>query len=106
MSDAVNANFTELYASSTLFGVATLDFGDGSLSASAVITGIDRVLSNSLIRVDTRMEATPEHSLDELLIDPIQVNAHSLVVGVGFTITGRMDNAPANGTYIINWAVN
>ena len=106
ISDAVNANFTELYARSTLFGVATLDFGDGAMSASTVITGIDRVLSNSVIRVDVRMVETPEHTLDELLVDPIQVNAHSLVVGQGFSITGRIFNSPANGTYTINWLIN
>jgi hypothetical protein len=100
-----SSSLTAVTASS-LKGVATLDFGSGSMDASAVLTGIGSMLADDMITVSTRIEATPEHNVDDFLIDPIRVDAHSIVAGVGFTITGRMDNAPANGTYIINWVVN
>tara|TARA_R110000796_G_scaffold69170_3_gene157977 strand:+ start:1796 stop:2431 length:636 start_codon:yes stop_codon:yes gene_type:complete len=87
-------------------GQATLDFGSSSSSASVVVTGVPSVRADSIVIASTRMEKTTDHSLDELLIDLIEVNAHSLVVGTGFTITGRMYNSEANGTYTINWLIN
>lgn len=106
MSEIANSNFTELFGSLVLAGAATLDFGSGAMAASIVVTGVNKVLATSVVSAFTRIEATPQHSVDELLVDPIRVFAHSLVVGTGFTITGRMDNAPANGTYKIDWLVN
>ena len=76
------------------------------MDASAVLTGIGSMLADDMVTVSTRIEATPEHDVDDFLIDPIRVDAHSIVAGVGFTVTGRMGNAPAHGTYKINWLVS
>ena len=86
-------------------GIATLDFGAGSLSAQTVVTGYPEIVSDSVVMVAMRVEATPEHTVDELLADPIRVAVKELEVGEGFTIQGRMDNAQANGTYKINWTI-
>jgi hypothetical protein len=86
-------------------GIATLDFGAGSVSTETVITGYPQIASDTVIMVSMRIAETSEHTVDDLLTDPIRVAVKDLVVGVGFTIDGRMDNAEANGTYQINWLI-
>jgi|TARA_R110000787_G_scaffold89290_1_gene189086 hypothetical protein len=92
-------------SSGVVSGIATLDFGLGSMTTSLDISATS-VTASSTATVHTRIEATPEHSESDLLIDPIRLNTDSFVVGVGFRIVGAMDNAPANGTYMINWRLN
>jgi hypothetical protein len=84
-------------------GVVTLDFGAGAVATSTVVTGITGITAPSIVTAELRIEATAEHTEDDLLNDPIRVAVSSLVVGTGFTIEGFMDNAPANGTYQVNW---
>jgi len=86
-------------------GVASIDFGDASNVAQATITGVTSIAANSIIQVDMRIEATPDHPINDLLIDPIRVAAYQIVAGVGFTIYGTMVNATAHGKYLINWSV-
>jgi hypothetical protein len=89
-----------------LTGLVTLDFGEGTTDASIVVTDVIKTTTSSVVITSMRIEATADHSVDELLIDPIRVTAHTIISGVGFTITGRMDNARANGTYKVNWVLN
>mgnify|MGYP003647682617 CR=1 FL=1 len=84
-------------------GVATLDFGAGAMSATVVVTGVASITAASIVLSKVRMEATADHAIGELSFDPIQVVVKDIIAGVGFTIEGRMFNAPANGTYKINW---
>jgi hypothetical protein len=91
--------------SANVKGIATLDFGAGSVSTETVITGYSQIASDTVIMVSMRIAATSEHTVDDLLTDPIRVAVKDLVVGVGFTIDGRMDNAEANGTYQVNWLI-
>lgn len=87
------------------FGTATLDFGSGSNIAEVTITGVGSARANSVIFADMRIEATADHPVDDLLIDPIRVEAYAIVNGTGFTIYGTMQNATANGLYRVNWAL-
>jgi hypothetical protein len=86
-------------------GTATLDFGTGSLTTETVLTGLVSVSTSSVIITTLKIVATPEHRIDDLLIDPIRLAVKDLVAGVGFTIYGEMDNARANGTYEIDWLI-
>ena len=86
-------------------GTSVIDFGSGNMSTELLVIGITQALTTSTVTVQVRMEATPEHPVDDLLIDPIRVMIKDLVNGVGFTIFGAMDNAPANGTYKIDWSL-
>jgi hypothetical protein len=90
---------------SAVSGVATLDFGSGSGSAETVVTGVSSIDQNSVVIAQLRMEATSEHPIDDLLYDPIRVAVKSLQVGQGFTLFGKMDNSPANGTYKVQWTL-
>lgn len=83
-------------------GTAVLDFGSGAVSATLVVLVPDIGASSQVI-LNLSSVPTAEHSLDDLLIDPIRLMAYSVLDGVGFTIYGQMDNAKANGTYNINW---
>jgi len=86
-------------------GAAALDFGAGEMSATVVVTGVAGITATSIVDARVRMEATADHSVDELSFDPIQVVAKNIVESVGFTIEGRMFNAPARGLYNVNWIV-
>lgn len=86
-------------------GTAQLNFGVGSKVAEVVVTGVSRVLITSRVIATMRIEATVDHPVEDLLIDPIRVLVKDLVPGVGFTIYGEMDNASANGFYKVDWVL-
>ena len=85
-------------------GTTVLDFGDGSVTAIVQVTD-SRINSSDKISVELSTVVTEDHSLQDLLIDPIRLMSYGAITGSGFTIYGQMDNAPANGTYNINWYV-
>jgi hypothetical protein len=86
-------------------GIVTLDFGASNKTATFVITGVGSISATSVVLVKMRIEDTADHVAEDLLIDPIRVEAFAIVPGVGFTIYGTMDNAPANGKYKVQWAL-
>jgi myo-inositol-1-phosphate synthase len=90
---------------SAISGFATLDFGASNKTASVVVTGVKTASATSVVLVKMRIEDTPNHPAEDLLIDPIRVEAFAIVAGVGFTIYGTMENAPANGKYNVQWAL-
>jgi hypothetical protein len=86
-------------------GIATLDFGASAKTSTVVVTGVDAITATSVVLVKMRIEDTDDHTAEDLLIDPIRVEAFAIVAGVGFTIYGAMENAPANGKYNVQWAL-
>jgi hypothetical protein len=86
-------------------GCATLDFGASNKTASIVVTGVKTASATSVVLVKMRIEDTDDHVAEDLLIDPIRVEAFAIVAGTGFTIYGTMENAPANGKYNVQWAL-
>ena len=92
--------------SGTTSGTATLDFGAGNRTADVVITGVSSTLATSRVLSVLRLEATADHPVDDLSVDPISVAVKDLVSGVGFTIRGEMDNAQANGLYRADWFIS
>tara|TARA_R110000803_G_scaffold91491_2_gene158904 strand:+ start:677 stop:1102 length:426 start_codon:yes stop_codon:yes gene_type:complete len=87
-------------------GTAELDFGSGNKTATVAVTGISKVLTASRVIATTRIEATADHPVDDLLVDPIRTSVMDLIAGVGFTIYGEMDNATANGRYKVDWFIS
>jgi hypothetical protein len=92
--------------SNAISGTAQLDFGLGNKTAEVVVTGIASTLTTSRVTSTMRVEATVNHSVDDLLVDPIRTLVKNLVIGVGFTIYGEMDNATANGLYKADWFIS
>ena len=86
-------------------GIVTLDFGASNKTATAVVTGVGSISATSVVLVKMRIEDTADHVAEDLLVDPIRVEAFAIVPGVGFTIYGTMQNAPANGKYNVQWAL-
>jgi hypothetical protein len=87
-------------------GIATLDFGLSAKTATVVVSGVSQITAGSVMLCKMRIEATDDHPAEDLLIDPIRVEAFEIVAGVGFTIYGTMENAPANGKYNVQWALS
>ena len=87
-------------------GIATLDFGLSAKTATVVVSGVSQITAESVMLCKMRIEATDDHPAEDLLIDPIRVEAFEIVAGVGFTIYGTMENAPANGKYNVQWALS
>jgi hypothetical protein len=86
-------------------GVVELDFGASASTATVDVTGVSRIEAESVVFCAMRIQATVNHTVDDMLVDPIRLAALSIVPGVGFTIFGAMDNAPANGKYLVQWAL-
>jgi hypothetical protein len=87
-------------------GIATLDFGLSAKTATVVVSGVSQITAESIMLCKMRIEATDDHPAEDLLIDPIRVEAFEIVAGVGFTIYGTMENAPANGKYNVQWTLS
>ena len=86
-------------------GIGTLDFGSGVNFAEQTITGVGSITATSIVLCQMRIQATDDHPVDDLLIDPIRVAAYKIIDGTGFTLYGAMENANANGLYRVNWSV-
>tara|TARA_R110000787_G_scaffold84374_5_gene180894 strand:+ start:1140 stop:1550 length:411 start_codon:yes stop_codon:yes gene_type:complete len=86
-------------------GFAQLDFGASAVTATVAVTGIETTKATSVVLVKMRIEDTDDHVAEDMLIDPIRVEAFEIVAGTGFTIYGTMENAPANGKYNVQWAL-
>lgn len=87
-------------------GLATASFGAiGSTGSSTTvtITGQTGIASNSYVEAWLAIQATTQHSIDEVVHDPVTVRAGNIVAGTGFTIYCSMDNGSAYGDYIVHW---
>jgi hypothetical protein len=92
--------------SSPVKGIATVDFSTGLKTSEVVITGLPFIDASSVISVNLRIEATVDHPVDDLIVDPVEVLAKDIVNGVGFTIVCNMPQGKGRGLYKINWIVN
>ena len=87
-------------------GHATASFGSiGSFlnSTTVVITGQTGITDVSFVEAWLNIRATAEHSVDEIIFDPIEVRAGNIVPGTGFTIYCNMLDGSAYGNYVIDW---
>jgi len=73
---------------------AILDFGafPGASDAAVIVQGQSTIGSGSIVEAWIRPVATPDHTADEHLVEPIKVFANSIVAGTGFTISGFNTN--------------
>ena len=74
-------------------GTTTVDFGafPGSADASVAVAQAG-IGAGSLAEAWIWPVATADHTADEHLVEPLKVFAHSIVAGVGFSITVLSDN--------------
>src|ERR1019366_5012308 len=57
-------------------------FGSGSNSVAYSVTGQTTIASTAQIIVCMRLQATADHTVDDPLIDALQVNAGNIIPGV------------------------
>lgn len=71
-------------------GTAILDFGafPGGSDASVTVIGQASILAGSLVEAWIWPVATADHTADEHMVETFKVFAHTVVAGVGFTISG------------------
>jgi len=85
--------------------MATASFGTiGSTNnyVSLYIEDVTGITTTSKVEAWLRIEATAEHSIEDLLVDPIDVRAGGLETNA-FYIYCRMPYGNAYGTYYIDW---
>lgn len=96
-------------ASGPTTGVATLNFGSGSGASdnpntSIAVTGQTLIAAGSLIDAWIRLEATTQHTVDEILYENIQCYIGDIVPGTGFTIYGVVPEGSTYGDFNVNWS--
>lgn len=85
-------------------GQGVVDFGAGADLATLTITGIPDILSTSNVDAWLVLKDSVDHTLDEHLIEAIDVSAGNITVGVGFVVYARTRNTALRGKYNIGWA--
>ena len=85
-------------------GTAIVDFSTGMTEASVSVSGLAAILATSQAGCALRSEATALNSVDDIYIDPIDVEVINLIAGVGFFILARARNGLNFGTYKVDWA--
>jgi len=86
-------------------GITTIDFGAGSTSTTSTVEGISHITSTSVVFCQVRAVPTKDHTVDDILSDPIRVLSMDIQPGVGFTVYGTIGNAEATGTYSVDWFI-
>lgn len=78
-------------------GEAILDFGafPGSPEAFVDVAGQATIVAGSVVHVQIKPLATPDHSADEHLIERIKIAPGAIVAATGFRVHGYCDDSPA-----------
>lgn len=95
-------------------GETTVDFGTGSDMVTVAIARASVAAATTHVEAYLFPKATgsglTDHNVDEHLIDPPLVYAHSIVDGVGFSITAKSPPSPfwgalayLSGKYNVRW---
>ena len=90
-------------------GTVTVDFGafPGSTDLELAVTGQAAILSGSSVEAWLRFEATADHPLGDLIVDPPTVYAGNITAATGFIIyVTAPKNSKAYGEYKIDWVWN
>jgi len=83
-------------------GTSAVNFGAGGDMSSVVIAQPD-IVTGSVVQAWLSPVATADHSVDEHIVEELDVFAHSIVPGAGFTITARTRNKPLTGLWTVAW---
>lgn len=84
-------------------GVVTINFGGAGATVTSVVVTGQPVQLTSAIAVNLLAMPTIDHSIDEHVVEEIDVIAGNIVAGVGFTIYARTRNRSLRGTYSVAW---
>lgn len=87
-------------------GTAVVDLGafPGSGEGTFVVTGQADIAEDAIPRAWIRPFATADHTIDEHTLEPLLVTAHTVVPGVGFTITVAPTQEGQYGLWSVAWS--
>ena len=85
-------------------GTATVDFSTGLAEVSVAVIGQTSLAATSQVGCALRSEATTANSVDDIYIDPVDVEVTAVTAGVGFTLLARARNGKNFGQYKVDWA--
>jgi hypothetical protein len=88
-------------------GTTTINTGTAGThtnSFSYIITGQTSILTTSKLSAEFNLSTgTSDHSIDEVIIDDVQVWAGNIIAGVSFTIYITQRTGTLYGNYIVDW---
>lgn len=85
-------------------GLSVINFGvSGSDVASLAITGQTGITLTSFVSAHLTAIATADHSIDEHVVEEMDVRAGNIVAGTGFTIYARTRNKKITGNWTVAW---
>lgn len=90
-------------------GTAILNFGafPGASDASFDVTDQTGIVESSIVHAELRPVATPDHTADEHLVEPIRILAANIAPGKGFSIYGIYagpGDALVYGQWTVAWS--
>ncbi len=86
-------------------GVGEVDFGawPGTTDTTLAITGQGSIVAGSVVSAWLYPKATTEHSLDEHVVEEIDIYAGNIVAATGFTIYAKTRSLRLYGKYSVAW---
>lgn len=88
-------------------GTVVVNFGSGSVDASASVTGQTGILGTSLAEAWLFPVATADNGVDDHLLEEFDTPiAYNITPGVGFSIYLKCMNGLAFGQYTVAWVWN
>jgi hypothetical protein len=93
-------------STSAIYGGSEIDFGThpGTSVASLVVTGQTGITSSMRVIATKAARATADHSVDEHIVEGIDVLAGDIVDGVGFTLYAITRTKRLKGLWAIDWS--
>jgi len=64
-----------------------------------------RIRTASIIKVSLRMQATADHTLDEVVMDKIKLEAGNIIDATSFTIYAEYETGSGYGKYFIDYEI-
>lgn len=87
-------------------GTATVDFGASPGKSDVTITvAATGVLTTSAVEAWLRPVVTADHSVDEHLVEEIDISAHTPVAN-SFSVFAKTRNKPLTGQWSVWWVWN
>lgn len=84
---------------SIIFGA----IGSAPSFTGSLVAGQNSILAASQVEAWLRIEATSEHTIDDLINDPPKITVGPITASIGFPIYAYMPNGAAYGTYKVDW---
>lgn len=83
-------------------GTATIDFGAGETSVTTTVASTG-ITGGQLVEAWLFPVATATNTADDTMFDNLDITAHAVNAGVGFSVTARCRDGLAHGAHTFAW---